>query len=95
MRKYEVMYIIKPLEEEATNAVIAKFENLVNNNGGNVEKIDRWGKKRLAYEVKKDFMEGFYVLMHFNAEPKAVAELDRVMKITDEILKHMIIKEDE
>jgi small subunit ribosomal protein S6 len=88
------MFIIKPLEEEATNAVIAKFENLINNNGGNVEKVDRWGKKRLAYEVK-DLMEGYYVLMNFAAEPKTVFELERVMKITDEILKHMVIKEDE
>ncbi len=94
MRKYEVMYIVKPLEEEATNAVIEKFENLIKNNGGNIEKTDRWGKKRLAYELK-DFVEGYYVVVNFTAEPGVVAELDRVMKITDEILKHMIVKEDE
>lgn len=94
MRKYEVMYIVKPLEEEATNAVIEKFENLIKNNGGNVEKTDRWGKKRLAYELN-DFVEGYYVVVNFTAEPSVVAELDRVMKITDEILKHMVIKEDE
>lgn len=91
MNKYEVMYIVKPLEEEATEAVIAKFEALVAANGGTVEKVDRWGKKRLAYEVK-DFMEGFYVLMYFSAPAAAIAELDRIMKITDEMLKHMIIK---
>ena len=94
MRKYEVMYIVKPLEAEATNAVIEKFENLIKNNGGNVEKTDRWGKKRLAYELN-DFVEGYYVVVNFTAEPSVVAELDRVMKITDEILKHMVIKEDE
>ncbi|MDD4599710.1 30S ribosomal protein S6 [bioreactor metagenome] len=94
MRKYEVMFIVKPAEEEATNAVITKFENLILNNGGNIEKIDRWGKKRLAYEIK-DFAEGFYCIFYFTAEPAVIAELDRVMKITDEILKHMIIKEDE
>ena len=48
MKAYEVMYIVKPVEEEAFEAVVAKFENLINNNGGNVEKTDRWGKKRLA-----------------------------------------------
>jgi small subunit ribosomal protein S6 len=94
VRKYEVMFIVKPAEEEAINAVISKFENLIQNNGGNIEKIDRWGKKRLAYEIE-DFAEGFYTIFYFTGEPAVVAELDRVMKITDEILKHMIIKEDE
>lgn len=93
MKKYEVIFIVKPAEEEATNAVIAKFENLIKNNGGEVEKIDRWGKKRLAYEIK-DFVDGYYCIFNFSAEPPVVAELDRVMKITDEILKHMIVKEE-
>lgn len=94
MRQYEVIFIVKAVEEEAINAVVTKFENLITNNGGNVEKIDRWGKKRLAYEVK-DHAEGFYFLVHMSGEPATIAELDRVMKITDEILKHMIIKKDE
>lgn len=94
MKKYEVAYIIKPLEEEATNAIIAKFENLVVKNGGEFVKIDRWGKRRMAYLIN-DIAEGFYVLMYFNAEAKAVFELERVMKITDEVLRHMVIKEDE
>ena len=50
MNNYEVMYIVKPVEEEAFEALVAKFDNLINNNGGTVEKTDRWGKKRLAYE---------------------------------------------
>lgn len=93
MRKYEVMFIIKSQEEEATNAVITKFENLIKNNGGEVVKIDRWGKKRLAYEVKKN-LEGFYYLIHFTAEPAVVAELDRVLKITEDVIKHMIVKQE-
>lgn len=94
MKLYEVMFIVKPLDEEATNAVISKFENLIKNNGGNIEKIDRWGKRRLAYLVK-DYAEGYYCLMYFTAAPAVVTELDRVMKITDDILRHMIIKEGE
>lgn len=94
MRNYEVIFIVKPAEEEAVSAVVTKFENLVATNGGTMAKIDRWGKKRLAYEVK-DFTEGFYFIFHFASEPAVVAELDRVMKITDEILKHMILKADE
>jgi len=94
MRKYEVMFIVKPLDEEGTNAVITKFENLINNNGGQVDKIDRWGKKRLAYLVN-DFAEGFYVLVNFTAVPATILELDRIMKITEDILKFMIIRIDE
>jgi len=95
MKKYEVIYIVRPtVDEEGLEAVVSKFENLVKNNGATVEKIDRWGKKRLAYEIK-DFTEGFYVLMYFTAEPQVVFELERVMKITDEIIRHMVIKEDE
>lgn len=94
MNKYEVMFIVKPAEEEAVNNVVTKFENLIKANGGQIEKIDRWGKRRLAYEIK-DHTEGHYYLFYFAAEPKAIAELDRVMKITDEVLRHLIIKEDE
>jgi small subunit ribosomal protein S6 len=94
MNKYEVMFIVKPADEEAVEAVAAKFETLIQNNGGTIDKVDRWGKKRMAYEIK-DFNEGIYYVVYFTAEPKAVAELDRVMKITDEILRHMVIKQDE
>ncbi|HWR10011.1 MULTISPECIES: 30S ribosomal protein S6 [Sporomusa] len=91
MRKYEVVIIVKPNDEEVTNATIAKFENIIKNTGGTIDKVDRWGKKRLAYEVK-DFMEGYYTLINFTAEPATVFELERVLKITDEILKHMVIR---
>mgnify|MGYP001119826182 CR=1 FL=1 len=94
MNKYEVMFIVKPAEEEAINAVIAKFEALIQANGGSIDKVDRWGKRRLAYEVK-DFTEGYYCVIYFSAEPKAVFELERVLKITDEILRHMVVKHDE
>ena len=91
MRKYEVIFIVKPMEEEATNAVVEKFTKLIADNGGTVDSEDRWGKKRLAYEIK-DCTEGYYVLLNVTAESVCVAEADRVMKITDELLKHMIVK---
>ena len=94
MRLYEVIFIVKPMEEDATNAVIEKFTKLIQANGGKIEKEDRWGKKRLAYEIK-DCMEGYYCLFNVTCEPACVAECDRVMKITDELLKHMIVREDE
>ena len=91
MREYEVMFIVKPMEEEQTEAVVTKFENLITANGGTINKLDRWGKRRLAYEIQ-DIPEGYYVLAIFTGEPATVKELDRVMKITDEILRHMIVK---
>ena len=91
MRKYEVIFIVKPLEEEQTNAVIEKFTKLIVGNGGTIDKEDRWGKKRLAYEIK-DNTEGYYCLLYVTAEPACLSECDRVMKITDEILKHMIVR---
>jgi len=75
MNKYEVMFIVKPAEEEATNAVIEKVEALIARVGGTVEKVDRWGKRRLAYAVKK-FTDGFYVLINFeNTDPHEAARI--------------------
>lgn len=89
---YEVMFIIKPLEDDdKISATIDKFEKLITDNNGNIDKTDRWGKKHLAYQID-DFDDGIYVLITFTATPKAVKELDRVMKIDDNILRHMIIR---
>ena len=90
MKEYEVMFIVKPILDDAFEAVVAKFEALINNNGGSVEKTDRWGKKRLAYEIQ-DISEGIYVLVTFNAIPACVRELDRVLRIDENVLRHMII----
>jgi len=95
VRNYEVMYIIKPdVEEEQVNALVEKFKGLTEAQGAEVTKLDKWGKRRLAYEINK-LREGIYVLMQFKAESAAAQELDRVMKITDEVLRHMIVREDE
>ena len=95
MRKYEVVYVIRPdLDEEGTTAVIDRFADLVPQQGGEVIKVDKWGKRRLAFEVK-DFREGFYVIMHIDAEPQVADELDRLFKITDSIIRHIIVREEE
>ena len=94
MRKYEVVFIVKSLDEEATNAVIEKFSKLIAANGGTIDKEDRWGKRRLAYEIKKE-VEGYYDIFYVTCPPACVDECDRVMKITDEILKHMIVRSDD
>ncbi len=92
MRAYEVLFILKPdLEEEATNAAIEKLANLIQQNNGAVEQISRWGKKRMAYEIQ-DFREGFYTLILFQGDPETVRELDRVMRISEEVLRHLIVR---
>ena len=87
--KYEVLYVIDPtLGEEATAALVEKFKALVEANG-TLTSIDEWGKRRLAYPIN-DLMEGYYVLMTMDAKPEFPAELDRVFKITEGILRSLI-----
>ncbi len=95
MRGYELVVIIRAdLDDEATEAVIEKVRSMIENNGGEVAKIDKWGKRRLAYEIK-DLRDGFYVVINFKGETAVSAELDRVLKITDPVLRHMIVREEE
>lgn len=94
MNKYEVMFIAKPLEETEVDPIVTFVSDLLTKNGCNIEKVDRWGKRHLAYSVKKQ-ADGYYVLINFEAEPATIKEIDRVMKIRDEILKHLIVKIDE
>lgn len=93
MRKYEVMYIIRPdVEQEVVEATVEKFNAIITNGGGEITKHDVLGKKRLAYEIKK-FRDGYYVLTQFTADSAVVNELDRVMKITDEIIRHLVVRD--
>mgnify|MGYP004531279357 FL=1 len=88
--QYEVVYIIDPsLSEEATAALVAKFTALAEANGSAVE-VEEWGKRKLAYEINFK-NEGYYVLMSFTSEPAFPKELDRVLGITDGIMRSMII----
>lgn len=92
LRNYETMYIVKPqLEEDAIDAAVKRFDDQVVKTGGVVEKIEKKGRKRLAYEVK-DHRDGFYVLMNFQLEPNQITELDRAFKLSDEVLRHIIIR---
>ena len=87
--KYEVLYIIDPaLGEEGTAALVEKFKALVEANG-TLTSIDEWGKRRLAYPVN-DLMEGYYVLMTMDTKPEFPAELDRVFKITEGVMRSLI-----
>ena len=92
MREYEVMYIIKPgLEEDNYNQIIEKFNALVQTNGGEIIKVEPWGKRRLAYEIEK-LREGYYVLMRINGAPELPKELERNFRIDDQIMRYLVIR---
>ena len=93
MNKYESVIIINPnVDEEGMKALISRFTDLINSDG-KVEKVDELGKRKLAYEVKKN-TEGFYVVFYFEANTDLIAELERNYRITDEVIKFMTIKQD-
>ena len=92
MTKYEMLYILDSvLEDEAKEAIIKKFEDLVKSNGGVIEKTDRWGMKKLQYPINYK-NEGYYVLMTFEAEKTLVVEMKRIAGITDGIVRRLITK---
>ena len=94
MNKYETLFIVNPSVEEAgIKELIQKFSDLINSDG-KVEKVEELGKKRLAYEVKKN-KEGFYILINFEAKPDSIAELERNYRITDDVIKFMTINVNE
>ncbi len=93
MRDYELLYIIKPeIEEDAIDAIVEKFNDILVKEGATVAKVDKWGKRRLAYEIDKKYREGYYVLVSFNGPAAAVDECERLLKIDDNILRQMTTK---
>lgn len=95
MNKYESVIIINPsLDEQGIKDVITKFTDLINNNNGKVENVDEMGKRKLAYEIKK-LNEGYYVVLKFEAKPELITELERVYRIADEVIKFIVVKEEE
>lgn len=95
MRKYETVYILRPdLDEAAIEAAVAKVEDTIKNNGGEIEKTDKWGLKKLAYLIE-DFTEGYYVVDYFNGENATVDALDYVYKVSDNIIRSIVIKVEE
>lgn len=94
MPMYETMLVTSAtLDEEATTAVVGKFKSLIEANG-TIDAVDEWGKRRLAYPINKE-EDGVYTLIHFTSEADFPAELDRVYKITDGVLRTLIIVKDE
>ena len=91
INKYETIFIVNPdLDEDATNAVVEKFKSLIES-AGTIETFDVWGKRKLAYEIK-DRTEGYYVLVNFSAPASFPAELERIYKITEDIIRSIVLR---
>lgn len=92
MRPYEVMIILDAaLEEDAIRGLIDQAQEIVRSNGGTSNKVDRWGKRRFAYELNHRW-EGYYLLVEATAEPAAMAALDRSLRLADEVIRHKVIR---
>ncbi len=95
MRIYEELFIIRPDEpEEQIDQLIEQLTVLIANQGGNVDKAEKWGVRKLAYRVEKR-SEGFYVLLQFTAKPETVHELERRLRVSDQVLKFLTVRIDE
>ena len=87
--KYEVLYVLNPnLTEEETQAIVEKFKTLIEQNG-TVDEMEEWGKRKLAYEINY-LTEGYYVLVKFTSGPELAAELDRILGITDGVIRSLV-----
>lgn len=94
MNRYETVFIINPnVEDAGVKALIEKFSNLINNDGKVLE-AQELGKRKLAYDIKKH-KEGNYVVINFEANPELIKELERIYRITDEVIKFIVVRKDE
>ena len=95
MNKYELIYVIDTaMEESARNELIARFNGMIEADGGKVEKVEEWGKRRLAYAINYK-TEGYYVLVNFTGNPELPREIERVMQINESILRYLTVKVEE
>ena len=93
MRKYEGVFIFMPnLEEEKRNQDFDKLQEIINKNGSVLE-VAEWGMRKLAYEIN-DLTEGYYFVVNFESNSEVVQEIDRICKISDSIMRHMIVRDD-
>ena len=94
MAKYELAVVVNAkIEDDARAAVIEKVQNYVTRFGGQISDVEEWGKKRLAYEVQK-MREGFYYFIHFEAETTAPAEIEARLRIMDNVMRYLCVRQD-
>src|SRR5699024_12172745 len=87
MKNYEIMYIVRPdIEEEAQTALIERLNNVLTDNGAEIEKVDEKGKRRFAYEIN-NYRDGFYILINFKSGQEAIEEFDRQAKFSEDVVR--------
>lgn len=92
MKAYELLFFVDPsITEEQRAGVMKRIDVAITENGGTIDKVDNWGKRKLAYEIDK-LTEGDYTLINFQADPTQIAELDRVLRINDAVKRHMVVR---
>ena len=95
LNKYESIYIVNPnVEGEALKGLVGKFNALIESEGGKVTETNEWGMKKLAYPINK-LTQGYYVLVNFEAKAEFIDELERVYKITDNVIKFITIRKED
>ncbi len=95
MKAYELMLMLNPnLEEGDRASTVEKVETLIADNGGVVDNVESWGKRKLAFELD-DLSEGDYVVVDFHNMPEAIAEIDRVLRISDPVVRFMLVRRDD
>ena len=91
MKAYELLFFVDPAASEEMRAgAMKRIEVAITTNGGTIDSVEDWGKRKLAFEVDK-LTEGDYTLINFHADPNDIAELDRVLRITDAVVRHMVV----
>ncbi len=95
MKAYELLFFVAPtISDEGRVAVMKRIETTIAESEGKVDNVDEWGKRKLAYEIN-GLTDGDYTLVDFHANPQSVAELDRVLRINDAVVRHMIVKRED
>ena len=91
MKAYELLFIVAPtIDDETRGGVMKRIETTLAESAGVVDNVDNWGKRKLAYEIN-GLSDGDYTLIDFHADPQSIAELDRVLRINDAVMRHMIV----
>ena len=95
MKAYELLFFVAPtISDEDRVAVMKRIETTIAEGAGKVDNVDEWGKRKLAYEIN-GLTDGDYTLVNFHADPQNVSELDRVLRINDAVVRHMIVKRED
>ena len=95
MREYELTYIVRPdVDEEGLAAITARVQQVITSNGGRVIKADSWGKRRLAYPIRR-YTEGYYTFLRTELTDKAIREVERQLKLSEDVFRHLLVRVEE